>query len=255
MALILTPVTNIPDINPGDHIPQLLIKSLKKQGISLYDNDILVVTQKIVSKAEDRFINLSTITPSDEALEIAKISRKRPQLIELILRESKKVIRVNQRAMITEHKLGFISGNAGIDHSNVKSKSGNRGDWYLLLPKDPDTSANQIRSYINSAEKVNIGVMIIDSHGRAWRYGTVGTMIGTAGVPALVDLRGKKDLYGYKLKITRVAAADELAGAASLIMGQANENIPVVHVRGFPYPLRDTCLNEVIRPEEKDLFR
>jgi len=255
MALTITPITNIPDIKPGDNIPQLLIKGLKSQGISLYSNDILVVTQKIVSKAEDRFINLSTIIPSDEALEIAKSSNKKPQLIELILRESKKVIRVNQHAIITEHKLGFISANAGIDHSNVMGKSGKQGDWYLLLPKDPDNSAKLIRDYINSAENVNIGVMIIDSHGRAWRYGTVGTMIGTAFVPALVDLRGKKDLYGYKLKITRVAAADELAGAASLIMGQASEKIPVVHVRGFPYPLRDTCLYEVIRPEEKDLFR
>lgn len=255
MALTLTPVTNIPDIKPGDYLPQLIFEGLKKQGISLNNNDILVVTQKIVSKAENRFINLFTITPSDEALEIAKFSKKRPQLIEIILRESKKVIRVNQNAIITEHKLGFISANAGIDHSNVRGKSRKQDDWYLLLPKDPDYSAKQIRDYMNSAEKVNIGVMIIDSHGRAWRYGTVGTMIGTAGVPALVDLRGKKDLYGYELKITRVAAADELAGAASLIMGQASEKIPVVHVRGFPYPLRDTCLNEIIRPEEKDLFR
>jgi len=255
MALILTPVTNIPDIKPGDHLPSLLNDCLKKQGISLNNNDILVVTQKIVSKAENRLINLSTITPSDEALEIAKISKKRPHLIELILNESKKVIRVNRRTIITEHKLGFISANAGIDHSNVRGESGKQDDWYLLLPKDPDNSAKQMREYINSAEDVNIGVMIIDSHGRAWRYGTVGTMIGTAGVPGLVDLRGKKDLYGYELKITRVAAADELASAASLIMGQANENIPVVHVRGFPYPLRNACLNEVLRPEKKDLFR
>lgn len=255
MALTLTPVTNIPDIKPGDYLPQLLTESLRTQGISLCTNDILVVTQKIVSKAEDRFINLSTITPSDEALEIAKSSRKKPQLIEIILRESKKVIRFNKRTIITEHNLGFISANAGIDHSNVRGKSGKQEDWYLLLPKDPDNSAKIIRNYINNKEKVNIGVMIIDSHGRAWRYGTVGTMIGTAGVPALVDLRGKKDLYGYELKITRVAAADELAGAASLIMGQASEKIPVVHVRGFPYPLRDACLNEVIRPEKRDLFR
>ena len=165
------------------------------------------------------------------------------------------MIRISQHTIITEHNLGFICANAGIDHSNVRGKWGKSDDWYLLLPKDPDNSAKQIRSYFNSLENVDIGVMIIDSHGRAWRYGTVGTMIGTAGVPGLVDLRGKKDLYGFKLKITRVAAADELAGSASLIMGQANENIPVVHVRGFPYPLRDTSLMEVIRPEEKDLFR
>ncbi len=255
MSLILTPVTDIPDIKPGDHLPQLIFEGLSTQGISLYTNDILVVTQKIVSKAEDRFINLSTVTPSDEALEMAKSSRKRPQLIEIIMRESRKIVRFNKRTIITEHNLGFISANAGIDHSNVRGKSGKQEDWYLLLPKNPDNSAKIIRDYINIKEKVNIGVMIIDSHGRAWRYGTVGTMIGTAGVPALVDLRGKRDLYGYELKITRVAAADELAGAASLIMGQASEKIPVVHVRGFPYPLRDACLNEVIRPEKRDLFR
>ena len=255
MVLTLTPATNIPEIKPGDHLPSLLNNCLKKQGISLFDNDIIVVTQKIVSKAEGRLINLSTITPSDEALEIAKISKKRPQLIELILRESNKVVRGNRRTIITEHKLGFISANAGIDHSNVRGEFGKQDDWYLLLPENPDNSAKIIRKYINSSEKVKIGVMIIDSHGRAWRYGTVGTMIGTAGIPGLVDLRGKKDLYGYKLKITRVAAADELASAASLVMGQANENIPVVHVRGFPYPLRNACLNEVLRPEKKDLFR
>jgi len=255
MTLTLTPVTTIPEVKPGDHLSNLIIEGLEMQGISLNDKDILVVTQKIVSKAEDRFVNISTIIPSDDALEIAKISRKRPQLIELILRESKKVIRVSKRTIITEHKLGFVSANAGIDHSNVNGEWGKKADWYLLLPKNPDFSAREIRSYINSTKTVNIGVLIIDSHGRSWRYGTVGTMIGTAGVPALVDLRGKKDLYGYKLKITRVAAADELAGAASLIMGQASEKIPVVHVRGFPYPLRDACLSEIIRPEEKDLFR
>jgi len=255
MALTLTPVTNIPDIKSGDNIPRMINDCMKMQGIALFDNDILVVTQKIVSKAENRLVNLSTITPSDEALQIAKTSRKKPQLIELILRESKKVIRVSKRTIITEHKLGFISANAGIDHSNVRGESGKQDDWYLLLPKDPDNSAKKIRIYVNSTEKVDIGVIIIDSHGRAWRYGTVGTMIGTAGVPGLVDLRGKKDLYGYKLKITRVAAADELASAASLIMGQASENIPVVHVRGFPYALRDSSLREILRPEEKDLFR
>jgi coenzyme F420-0:L-glutamate ligase/coenzyme F420-1:gamma-L-glutamate ligase len=148
-----------------------------------------------------------------------------------------------------------VSANAGIDHSNVFSKEKDNEDLYLLLPEDPDRSAGIIRNKLMDEYGVNIGVMIIDSHGRAWRYGTVGSLIGTAGVPALVDLRGKSDLHGYKLKITRVGAADELAGAASLIMGQADESIPAVHVRGFPYPLRNSSLIEVIRPEIKDLFR
>lgn len=255
MALIITPIYSIPDVKTGDDIAQILLKNLSYQGISLLERDILVITQKIISKAENRFIDLSTVTPSAEALKIADTSKKSPQMIELILRESRKIIRIAPQTIITEHNLGFICANAGIDHSNVSVNEKKGEFWVLLLPKNPDASANKIRNFIRSKLGVNIGVMIIDSHGRAWRYGTVGTMIGTAGVPALVDLRGKKDLYGYELKITRVAAADELAGSASLIMGQSDENIPAVHVRGFPYALRDTSLNEVIRPEEKDLFR
>ena len=201
MTLILTPLTKIKDVQPGDNLPELILESIRAQEISIQSNDILVVTQKIVSKAENRFVNLSTITPSEEAKKISKLSKKSPQIIELILRQSKKVVRIERHTIITEHKLGFISANAGIDHSNVKGTWGKPEDWYLLLPKDPDHSARQIRDSINSEENVRIGVMIIDSHGRAWRYGTIGTMIGTASVPALVDLRGKKDLYGYKLKI------------------------------------------------------
>jgi coenzyme F420-0:L-glutamate ligase / coenzyme F420-1:gamma-L-glutamate ligase len=255
MSLILTPIDSIPEIYPGDDITKTILGSLLSQNIELIDNDILVITQKIVSKAENRFVNLSTISPSEKALEIAKVSRKRPELIELILKESRKIIRVVPQTIIVEHKLGFISANAGIDRSNVGKDESEGEDWVLLLPIDPDKSSDEIRKHILREMGINVGVMIIDSHGRPWRYGTVGTMIGTAGVPALVDLRGKKDLYGYKLKITRVAAADELAGSASLIMGQANENIPAVHVRGFPYALREASLGEVIRPEKRDLFR
>lgn len=255
MALIISPIHSIPDIKVGDDIAKILLEHLCGQDISLLEGDVLVITQKIISKSENRFVNLSTVIPSVKALKFAKTSKKSPKLIELILRESRKIIRITPHTIITEHNLGFICANAGIDHSNVGGIEKNGEFWVLLLPKDPDASANKIRDFMRSELGVNIGVMIIDSHGRAWRYGTVGTMIGTAGVPPLVDLRGKKDLYGYELKITRVAAADELAGTASLIMGQANENIPAVHVRGFPYPLRDSSLNEVIRPEEKDLFR
>ncbi|MDO9546714.1 MAG: coenzyme F420-0:L-glutamate ligase [Pelolinea sp.] len=255
MTLIISPITSIPDVKPGDHVAQLLIRGLTAQHISLIDNDILVVTQKIISKSENRYVDLSTVIPSEKAFEIAITSEKCPELIELILQESKKILRMTPQTIITEHNLGFISANSGIDHSNVGRNEKTGENWVLLLPNDPDASANNIREFVKMELGANIGVMIIDSHGRAWRYGTVGTMIGTAGVPAIVDLRGKKDLYGYQLKITRVAAADELAGTASLIMGQANEKIPAVHVRGFPYPLRCSSLKEVIRPEEEDLFR
>jgi coenzyme F420-0:L-glutamate ligase/coenzyme F420-1:gamma-L-glutamate ligase len=154
-----------------------------------------------------------------------------------------------------EHRLGFICASAGIDHSNVRGEDGNPEDWVLLLPENPDRSALEIRFKIKVATGNRIGVMIIDSHGRAWRLGTIGTAIGISGLPGVVDKRGWQDLFGYRLKITIVAAADELAAAASLVMGEAAEGIPAVHVRGFPYPLRESSLNELIRSKENDLFR
>ncbi|WP_298004468.1 coenzyme F420-0:L-glutamate ligase, partial [Anaerolinea sp.] len=154
-----------------------------------------------------------------------------------------------------EHRNGFVCANAGIDHSNVMGPWGNPEDWVLLLPEDSDASCRALREQFIQKTQKNIGVMIIDSHGRAWRMGTVGVAIGIAGVPGLVDLRGKPDLYGYRLRITMIGAADELAAAASLVMGQADEGTPVVLVRGFPYPLRESSIQELIRPKELDLFR
>ncbi len=157
--------------------------------------------------------------------------------------------------MIVAHRLGFVCANAGIDHSNVLGPFGNPMDWVLLLPEQPDLSAELIRRHLEQKSGKKIGVMIIDSHGRAWRLGTVGVAIGISGMPGLVDLRGKPDIFGYQLRVTQVAAADELAAAASLVMGQADEKVPVVHVRGFPFSLREGQLNELIRPRELDLFR
>jgi len=151
--------------------------------------------------------------------------------------------------------LGFISANAGIDHSNVQGNYGNKEDWYLLLPLSPDNSAEKIRIFIKEKTGKDIGVIIIDSHGRPWRKGTVGVIIGTSRVPALIDLRGKTDLFGYHLKISEVAAGDELAAAASLMMGQADEKIPAIHVRGFPYQLCDSTIADILRPRNMDLFR
>jgi coenzyme F420-0:L-glutamate ligase/coenzyme F420-1:gamma-L-glutamate ligase len=157
--------------------------------------------------------------------------------------------------IIVEHKLGFVCANAGIDHSNVAGLGDSTEEWVLLLPEHPDRSAEQIRNDTQSKTGRKIGILIIDSHGRAWRNGTVGVAIGIAGVPGLEDLRGKSDLFNFTLRITQVGAADELAAAASLVMGQAAEGTPVVHVRGFPYPLRDGSMNELIRPKDQDLFR
>ncbi|MFA5872668.1 MAG: coenzyme F420-0:L-glutamate ligase [Anaerolineales bacterium] len=255
MTLTFTPLPQMPLICPGDNLADMLLASLQIARITLEDGDILVVSQKIVSKAEGRLVNLATVTPSKEAIELAKRSEKDPRLVELILRESKEVLRVRPGTIIVEHRLSFVCASAGIDHSNVRGEDGDPKDWVLLLPEDPDRSALEIRRKIKVATGNRIGVMIIDSHGRAWRLGTIGTAIGISGLPGVVDERGWQDLFGYRLKITIVAAADELAAAASLVMGEAAEGIPAVHVRGFPYPLRESSLKELIRSKENDLFR
>ncbi len=253
MNLSITPINKIPLVKEGDELTHLIGEGLNQQGIQLKDRDILVITQKIISKAEGRLVNLEDVVPSQRAVELAAICDKDPRLVELILSESNEVLRCVKGTIIVEHKLGFVCANAGVDHSNVNPDK--EGTWYLLLPKDPDASAQKYRAYFKSVLNVDIGVLVIDSHGRAWRQGVVGIMIGTSGVPALVDMRGKKDLFGSELRITQIAAADELAAAASLVMGQADEHIPVVHVRGFPYKLTNTGLKDVLRPKSKDLFR
>lgn len=260
--LTLTPLQHIPLIRHGDDLADILVSALAANGFELADGDILVVTSKIVSKAEGRMVDLASVQPSEDALELARRSEKDPRLAELILQESAEVLRVRVGTVIVEHRLGFVCANAGIDHSNVDSPllsgegPGVRSeDWVLLLPADPDLSSRKMRDAIQSKTGKGIGVLIIDSHGRAWRNGTVGVAIGIAGMPGLQDLRGEPDLFGYRLQITQVGVADELAAAASLVMGQAAEGTPVVHVRGFPYPLREGSLKELIRPKEQDLFR
>ena len=255
MMLQLTPLQGIPLISPGDDLANLIINSLTMPHPDIQDRDILVIAQKIVSKSEGCLVNLSTIKPSPRALELGEITGKDPRLLELILNESNQVLRVRKGLIIVEHRLGFVCANAGIDHSNVRGDWGDPDDWVLLLPKDPDDSAAEIRKRVSIRTGKSIGVMIIDSHGRAWRQGTVGVCIGLSGIPGVVDLRGKPDLFNYELRFTEVGSADELAGAASLVMGQADEGTPVVHVRGFPYPLRESSLLEILRPKEKDLFR
>ena len=249
--LSLTPLQNIPLIRQDDNLADILVKSLQETQIELHDNDIIVLAQKIVSKSEGRMVNLATVTPSQHAIELAQKADKDPRVMELMLQESNEVLRIRVGTIIVEHKLGFVCANAGIDHSNVIEGE----EHVLLLPEDPDRSARNIREKIKQATGKNIGVMIIDSHGRAWRNGTVGICIGLSGLPAIIDERGWKDLFGYTLKITVVGVADELAAAASLVMGQAAEGTPAVHVRGFPYPLGEGSLKDLIRPKEQDMFR
>jgi coenzyme F420-0:L-glutamate ligase / coenzyme F420-1:gamma-L-glutamate ligase len=254
-TLQLTPIPGLPLIQPGADLAGLILQALSSAAISLSDGDILVLAQKIVSKAEGRLVNLESITPSQHAVELAAQTAKDPRLVELILRESSRVLRSRPGAIIVEHRLGFVCASAGIDHSNVSAPNGQLGEWVLLLPANPDASAHRLRDHLEAATGARLGVLIIDSHGRAWRLGTVGVAIGLSGLPALVDMRGWPDLFDFRLQITQLGAADELAAAASLVMGQAAEGIPLVHVRGFPYPLREGGLRELIRPREQDLFR
>lgn len=249
--LVLTPLEGIPLIQEGDDLARFILDALQRQNLKLLKGDILVLAQKIVSKAEGRRVFLDTVKPSAEAEELAAQTQKDPRLVQLILDESAEVIRSRPGLIVVEHRLGFISANAGIDHSNVDEQEG----WVLLLPKDPDSSADALRVRFEEASGARLGVLIIDSHGRAWREGTVGVAIGVSGVPGVVDLRGRPDLFGRELRATTVSAADELAAAASIVMGQASEGCPVVHVRGFPYPLREGRLRELLRPKELDTFR
>lgn len=254
-TLTLTPLQHIPLIRHGDNLADIVVDAMQENNVTLEDNDILVFAQKIVSKAEGRAINLATVTPSRRAQELSAQTQKDARIVELILQESSEVMRTRPGTIIVKHRLGFVCANAGIDHSNVAGAGSATEEWVLLLPANPDHSAEMLRQEIHSKTGKHIGVLIIDSHGRAWRNGTVGAAIGVAGLPALEDLRGKPDLFGLTLRITQVGVADELAAAASLVMGQAAEGTPVVHVRGFPYRLREGSLQELIRPKEQDLFR
>jgi coenzyme F420-0:L-glutamate ligase/coenzyme F420-1:gamma-L-glutamate ligase len=258
--LKLTPVEDFPLISPGDDLVEITLAALRNSNIRLNDHDILVLAQKIVSKAEGRLVDLNMIEdPAIKSVVYAAEADKDPRLVELIMRESNELIRIRPGLIIVEHRLGFICANAGIDHSNVApppdAKNQNQEDWVLLLPQNPDASAAAFRKEIESKLGVQIGVLIIDSHGRAWRNGIVGVTIGISGVPGIVDKRGEIDLFGSELRATEISAADELAAAASLMMGQVAEGTPVIHVRGFPYQLRESSLNEILRPKENDLFR
>jgi coenzyme F420-0:L-glutamate ligase/coenzyme F420-1:gamma-L-glutamate ligase len=223
--------------------------------MKLQGGDVIVLGQKIVSKAEGRLRNLAEVQPGEPAFLLAAETQKDPRLVELVLAESRRVLRTRPGLIIVEHRLGFVCANAGIDHSNVAGEDEGGEAWVLLLPEDPDASARRLKSRFEAATGAHIAVLIIDSHGRAWRMGTVGVVIGAAGFPCLLDLRGQEDLFGYRLRVTEVGLGDEVAAAASMLMGQAAEGRPVIHMRGLTYPPQDGSLAELIRPAEEDLFR
>lgn len=249
-GLTLTPLQGVPKIRAGDDIARITLEAGVSSQVSLRSGDILVYAQKIVSKAEGRLVRLSTVIPSAEAIRLAAVTEKDPKLIELVLSESREVLRARPGVIVVEHNLGFVLANAGIDRSNVEGE-----DHALLLPLDPDASARRIRAGIAATANCDVGVMIIDSIGRAWRNGTVGTLIGASGIPTLLDLRGQPDLFGRRLETTEVGWGDELASAASLVMGQASEGWPIVHVRGGSILGGDGTSRDLLRPKNKDLFR
>ncbi|MBL8096549.1 MAG: coenzyme F420-0:L-glutamate ligase [Anaerolineales bacterium] len=251
--LTLTPLPGLPLVQTGDDLAGLIRAGLDRAGLTLQDGDILVIAQKIVSKAEGRLVRLADVTASEQALELAEITLKDARFVEVVLRESREVLRARPNTLIVEHRLGFVCANAGVDRSNVEAPPGE--EVLLCLPADPDGACAALRSALGAAYGAAIGVIINDSHGRAWRMGTLGVAIGAAGVPALLDLRGKPDLFDHALQITQVGLADELAAAASIVMGQADEGRPVVHIRGVPYTLREGTAQELYRPKSLDLFR
>jgi coenzyme F420-0:L-glutamate ligase/coenzyme F420-1:gamma-L-glutamate ligase len=253
MVVTLTAIPDIPMVRPRDDLAGLLILACQQNALAPADGDILVVAQKIVSKAEGRYIDLATVRPSARALHLATEVHKDPRLIEVILGESRRVVRYRPGVLIVEHRLGFILANAGVDRSNIDPQAGT--EPVLLLPRDPDGSATDLLARFAAHFRKRLAVIITDSWGRAWRRGTIGVALGCAGIPALMDLRGRPDLFGHGLRVTQTGFADEVACAASLIMGQADEGRPAVLVRGLAWSGVPTPGITLIRSPDEDLFR
>ena len=249
--LSISALAGIPLVQKGDNIADLILQGLAASGLALRRGDLIIVAQKIVSKAEGRMVDLRDVTPSERAEQLARDVDKDPRLVELILRESTEVVRHRKGVLVVAHRSGIVLANAGIDASNVA------GDEHrvLLLPEDCNRSSRDIRARLAARTNVEVGVLIIDSLGRAWRNGTVGTALGAAGLPALLDLRGTLDLFGRELRSTEVGIADEIAAAASMLMGQAGEGTPAVLMRGLAIRGAHGSADDLIRARERDLFR
>lgn len=249
--LVLTTLPNIPLVERGNDLTRIILNALRDAAVELQDNDVIAIASKIVSKAEGRVIRLSQVIPSEVASELAAKTAKDPREVELMLQESSAIVRARPGLIVTRHRLGFVSANAGIDHSNVQEGA---DDHVLLLPLAPDASAQKIRAEIQAETGHQVAVIIADSHGRPHRLGTVGIAIGSAGLPALEDWRGRQDLFGYELKYTDIGLADMLASAAMLLFGQAREGTPVVHVRGATWNGPAGTAHDLVRPPELDMF-
>jgi coenzyme F420-0:L-glutamate ligase / coenzyme F420-1:gamma-L-glutamate ligase len=251
--LQIIPVPGIPLIAPGTDLLSLICGITRSRGPQLRDEDVLVLAQKIVSKAEGRYVDLAAIEPGEQARALAVQVQKDPRLVQVILNESRKVLRHRPGVLIVEHKLGFVLANAGVDQSNVDPERGAKP--VLLLPENPDRSARQLHEGFRRELGKNIAVVINDSLGRAWRLGTVGVALGAAGLPALADLRGRPDLYGRPLQMSETGFADEIAAAASLLMGQSDEATPIIVMRGLKWSARASSAAQLLRDPKDDLFR
>ncbi len=239
----------LPEVRPGDDLAALIVEAVRRQGMSLEGGDVLVVTQKVVSKAEGRLVNLREVEPSPYARELAARMGKDARLLEVILGESRRIVRQEGSVLITETKQGFVCANAGVDASNVGG-----GEMVSLLPEDPDRSAEGIRAAIGEKLGVAVAVIVSDTFGRPWREGHTNVAVGLAGMSPFLDYVGQADPHGYVLRVSTMAVADELAGAAELVMGKLSR-VPVAIVRGFDYQRAEGSARQLIRPEERDLFR
>ena len=249
--LELFAVPGLPMVRPGDDLPALIMAAMERVDLRLRDRDVVVIAQKIVSKAEGRLVDLADVVPSEQALALAATVGKDPRIVEVVLSDSVKVVRSRPNLMIMQHRLGFVMANAGVDQSNVADADGRQRA--LLLPLDPDGSAGAIRTAL--LPLANVAVVISDSFGRPWRRGTTGVAIGSAGIPSVIDLGGQPDLFGRKLEVSIIGFADEIAAAASLLQGQAAEGQPVVVVRGLEWHVPSVPVADIIRPPEEDLFQ
>jgi coenzyme F420-0:L-glutamate ligase / coenzyme F420-1:gamma-L-glutamate ligase len=248
--LSILPVKGIPDIKKGDELGKMIVEKVEDQGDEFHQGDIAVISQKAVSKAEGRVLPLSKIKPSEFAKKIANETGKDPRQVEVVLRESKKIIRMKGGHLITETTHGFICANSGVDQSNV----GTKRDSVTLLPRDSDASADRIRKTIHHITGKDVPVIITDTFGRAWRIGQVNFAIGISGMKPIHDYRGTKDMYRKILQVTEIAVADELASAAELVMNKTDK-VPVAIIRGYKAPRGRGRIKDLLRPEEFDLFR
>jgi coenzyme F420-0:L-glutamate ligase/coenzyme F420-1:gamma-L-glutamate ligase len=252
VAMSLHAVPNMPLVEPGDDLADLIGARLRDSHIGLQDGDIVVLAQKIVSKAEGRYIDLNDVRPSQQAMELAVKTGKDPRHVEVVLSQAAEIVKTGPQVIVVAHRLGFVMANAGVDESNIDHAGSAR---VLLLPNSPDDAAAQLKLRFDAMFGISCGVIINDSFGRPWRNGVVGVALGAAGVPSLIDRVGAADLFGRSLKVTEIAAADELASAASLLMGQADEGRPVIVVRNYKSTSPSKPAAALLRSREKDMFR